>query len=98
MIESMNQLKVSFFTGDTHLERILDSEVGRKEVFGILNKMASNDLKELDVFTIKKIEEGFEKTEKDARARRQSYVRMQKSFDLEIQERKAAQQSEMEQK
>ena len=40
----------------------------------------------------------FEKTEKDARARRQSYVRMQKSFDLEIQERKAAQQSEMEQK
>ena len=32
----------------------------------------------------------FEKTEKDARARRQSYVRMQKSFDLEIQEHQAA--------
>ena len=32
----------------------------------------------------------FEKTEKDARARRQSYVRMQKSFDLEMQEHQAA--------
>ena len=32
----------------------------------------------------------FEKTEKDARTRRQSYVRMQKSFDLEMQEHQAA--------
>lgn len=31
----------------------------------------------------------FQKTENDARARRQSYVRLQKSFDLEIAERKA---------
>lgn len=35
----------------------------------------------------------FEKTEKDARARRQSYVRMQKSFDLEMQEHQAAKQT-----
>ncbi len=35
-----------------------------------------------------KAEELFTKTEKDAIARRQSYVRMQKSFDLELQERK----------
>ncbi len=40
----------------------------------------------------KEAEALFEKTENDAKARRQSYVRMQKSFDLEIQERKAAEQ------
>lgn len=36
-------------------------------------------------------EELFAKTEEDAKNRRKSYVRMQKSFDLEIQEHKASQ-------
>ena len=38
-------------------------------------------------------EELFAKTEEDAKNRRKSYVRMQKSFDLEIQEHKASQQA-----
>lgn len=38
-------------------------------------------------------EELFTKTEEDAKNRRKSYVRMQKSFDLEIQEHKASQQA-----
>lgn len=38
-------------------------------------------------------EELFAKTEEDAKNRRKSYVRMQKSFDMEIQEHKASQQA-----
>lgn len=38
-------------------------------------------------------EELFAKTEEDAKNRRKSYIRMQKSFDLEIQEHKASQQA-----
>lgn len=38
-------------------------------------------------------EELFAKTEEDAKNRRKSYVRMQKSFDLEIQEHKTSQQA-----
>jgi pyruvate-ferredoxin/flavodoxin oxidoreductase len=35
----------------------------------------------------------FEKTERDARERRQNYVRLQKSYDMEIAERKAAEEA-----
>ena len=42
----------------------------------------------VSIRNIKRAEALFEKTERDAMERRQNYVRLQKSFDMEIKERK----------